>query len=247
MQCLQLLYLLERISYSNIQNPLTLNRYDYVLNNPETMNDPSGHWYSSPGEIPTSYYNNGGGGGSGSSSSTSNSNGCASGNLQECYGIGPIGPGSGVRGTSAKPSLTNYFVNTWIPNHYATFILALFGSAFSLLGIDYLVSGLSPTDSLGQALILSAMGSGLDLGALANEWATGDYSAIGRTVLGLAADGIATVVHYMNVFQYIETGVTLVSEAATGFLTVAISAMSIGLTVSSLYSNVQNDYNQAYG
>jgi RHS repeat-associated protein len=32
------------VQYSKLNNPLTLNRYVYALNNPETINDPSGHW-----------------------------------------------------------------------------------------------------------------------------------------------------------------------------------------------------------
>lgn len=139
------------------------------------------------------------------------------------------------------------FVNTWIPNHYATTILAIFGIAFSLIGIGYLVSGLSPMDSLGQALIYSAMGAGLDLGALFSEIETHDVADFGRTILAVTADAMATVIHYLNVWQYIVVGATLLSEAATGFATVILNAISIGMTLDSLYSNVQNDYNHAYG
>jgi hypothetical protein len=55
-------------------NPLTLNRYDYVLNNPETMNDPSGHY--------DAFYNGGGGGGNGGGG---NSGPCGSETIDECF------------------------------------------------------------------------------------------------------------------------------------------------------------------
>jgi hypothetical protein len=149
--------------------------------------------------------------------------------------------------SSTEPSVWSYFENTWVTTHYATFILALFGIGLSLLGLGYLASRLSDTDKLGQVLVLSALGSGLDVGALAHEWVSHDYVKVGRDILSLIADSAATLVHYFNVVDYIEMGVTFLSDAATGFISVAATALSVFATSYQLYMDVQNDYNKIYG
>lgn len=101
--------------YVNIMNPLSLNRYSYVLNNPETMNDPTG----SVAGFPTGGVSGFSGACSGTTlqcENTPNNNqpsACSSTNLWAC-GIAQAGLGSNSNSGQTTSSQKLLF-QQWLP------------------------------------------------------------------------------------------------------------------------------------